>query len=51
VVAGTDVVAVDAYATRFFNKAPGDIPHIVRAAERGLGTMDLARVLVREESV
>ena len=50
VVAGTDVVAVDAYATRFFDKTPQDIPHVVRAAERGLGTMDLARVTVREES-
>ena len=50
VVAGSDVVAVDAYATRFFGKAPTDIPHIVRAAERGLGTMDLAKVAVREES-
>jgi uncharacterized protein (DUF362 family) len=51
VVAGTDVVAVDAYATRFFNKTPRDIAHIVRAAERGLGTMDLARISVREEAV
>ena len=51
VVAGTDVVAVDAYATRFFTKTPRDVPHIVRAAERGLGTMDLAKVAVREESV
>jgi uncharacterized protein (DUF362 family) len=51
VVAGTDVVAVDAYATRFFNKTPRDVPHIIRAAERGLGTMDLAKVTVREESV
>ena len=51
VVAGTDVVAVDAYATRFFGKTPGTIPHIVRAAERGLGTMDLAKVAVREETL
>jgi uncharacterized protein (DUF362 family) len=51
VVAGTDVVAVDAYATRFFNKTPRDISHIVRAAERGLGTMDLARIALREETL
>jgi uncharacterized protein (DUF362 family) len=50
VVAGTDVVAVDAYATRFFGKKPQDVPHIVRAAERGLGTMDLTGVAVREET-
>jgi uncharacterized protein (DUF362 family) len=48
VVAGADVVAVDAYATRFFGKRPQDVAHIVRAAERGLGTMDL--VAVREET-
>jgi uncharacterized protein (DUF362 family) len=51
VVAGTDVVAVDAYATRFFGKAARDIPHIARAAERGLGTMDLEKVAVREEAL
>jgi uncharacterized protein (DUF362 family) len=51
VVAGTDVVAVDAYATRFFAKTPQDVPHIVRAAERGLGTLDLARVAPREETL
>jgi uncharacterized protein (DUF362 family) len=51
VVAGSDTVAVDAYSTRFFGKAPRDIPHIVRAAERGLGTLDLTKVVVREESV
>jgi uncharacterized protein (DUF362 family) len=51
VVAGADVVAVDAYATRFFDKRPEDVPHIVRAAERGLGTMDLSRVGVKEETL
>jgi uncharacterized protein (DUF362 family) len=51
VVAGTDVVAVDAYATRFLGKTPQDVPHIVRAAERGLGTLDLARVPLREEAL
>ena len=50
VVAGTDPVAVDAYATRFFGKAPADVSHVVRAAERGLGTMDLSKVGVREET-
>ncbi len=50
VVAGTDVVAVDAYAARFFGKTARDVPHIVRAAERGLGTMDLARVEIREDN-
>lgn len=51
VVAGTDVVAVDAYATRFFSRRPQDVPHIVRAAERGLGTMDLSGMRIAEETV
>jgi len=50
VVAGADIVAVDAYATRFFGSEPAKIGHIRRAAERGLGTMDLGRVTVREET-
>jgi len=51
VVASTDIVAADAYATRFFDLMPGDIGHVRRAAERGLGTMDLSRVTVREENI
>lgn len=51
VVAGSDVVAVDAYATRFFGKRPQDVPHIARAAERGLGSLDLAAVGVKEASL
>jgi len=50
VVAGADIVAVDAYSTRFFDKSPRDIAHLVRAAERGLGTLDLTQVVVREET-
>ncbi len=49
VVAGADPVAVDAYATRFFGKEPAQIGHVVRAAERGLGTLDLGKLAVREE--
>lgn len=51
VVAGRDIVAVDAYATRFFGLAPQDVSHLARAAARGLGTTDLARLAVREEAV
>ena len=51
VVAGADIVAVDTYATRFFDLEPSDVGHIVRAAERGLGTMDLTKVTVREETL
>jgi uncharacterized protein (DUF362 family) len=51
VVAGTDIVAVDAYATRFFGAAPRDVGHLVRAAERGLGTLELAPIAVKEETL
>jgi len=51
VVASADIVAADAYTTRFFGLDPGDIDHIVRAHERGLGTMDLGEVMVREEEI
>jgi uncharacterized protein (DUF362 family) len=49
VVAGTNIVAVDAYATRFFGLRPAQIPHIARAAQRGLGPLDLDENHVREE--
>ena len=51
VVAGNDVVAVDAYATRFFGLAPQDVSHLIRAAARGLGTIDLSTVRAREEAL
>ena len=51
VVAGADIVAVDAYATRFFGSEPAKIGHIRRAAERGLGTMDVGKIAVREEAL
>jgi len=51
VVAGGDVVAVDAYACRFFGIDPANVTHVRRASERGLGTMDLSRLGVREESL
>jgi uncharacterized protein (DUF362 family) len=51
VVAGANVVAVDAYATRFFGARPGDIAHIHRAAQRGLGPIDPGRAGLREEAL
>ncbi|NOZ27501.1 MAG: DUF362 domain-containing protein [Chloroflexi bacterium] len=41
VIASSDIVAADAYATTLFGKKPSDIGYIVRAAEMGLGRMDL----------
>jgi len=41
VIASADMVAADAYATTLFDKQPSDIGYIVKAAEMGLGRMDL----------
>jgi uncharacterized protein (DUF362 family) len=51
VVAGTNVVAVDAYATRFFGARPDQLPYLVRAAQRGLGPISLDKVPLREEAL
>jgi uncharacterized protein (DUF362 family) len=51
VVAGTNVVAVDAYATGIFGARPTDIAHIARAAQRGLGPLDTANLGLREETL
>lgn len=51
VIASRDIVAADAYATRFFDLTAEDIPYIVKSAEMGLGTMDLSTVKVDEISI
>ncbi len=51
VVASHDMVAADAYATRFLGLAPKDLGYIRSAAGRGLGTMDLEAVKVEEISL
>lgn len=48
VIAGTDPVAVDAYATTLFNRTPDDIPHIRYAYELGVGEMDLKKLTIKE---
>lgn len=48
VIAGTDIVAVDSYATSFFDLQPDDIAHIRIAADMGLGTKDLSSLVIRE---
>jgi uncharacterized protein (DUF362 family) len=47
VVAGTDALAVDAYAATLFGKKPEEIGHLKRAHDMGVGEIDLARVTVR----
>jgi uncharacterized protein (DUF362 family) len=48
VLASVDQVAVDAYACRFIDLAPGDLPYLALGGERGLGTPDLSRIQVEE---
>ncbi len=51
VVAGTDRVAIDAYCASLWGLRPADIVQIQRASEQGLGTMDPAKVVVKEVRV
>lgn len=46
VIASTDIVAADAYATTLFGLKPADIAVTVAAHKRGLGEMDLKRIRV-----
>lgn len=43
-IVSSDIVAVDTVSARTLGKAPSDFDYIARAAERGLGTSDLARL-------
>ncbi|NLG49556.1 MAG: DUF362 domain-containing protein [Chloroflexi bacterium] len=51
VIASHDVVAADAYVTRYFDKTPADVPYIRASAEMGLGTMDLDGIKIAEFDV
>jgi uncharacterized protein (DUF362 family) len=46
VIASTDIVAADAYATGLFGLKPQDIPITVAAHKRGLGEMNLERMKI-----
>jgi uncharacterized protein (DUF362 family) len=46
VIAGVDPVAVDSYGATLFDMKGADIGHIVRAAEMGLGQIDLSKVRI-----
>jgi uncharacterized protein (DUF362 family) len=46
VIASTDIVAADAYATTLFGLKPTDISTTVAAYRRGLGEMDLNRIKI-----
>jgi uncharacterized protein (DUF362 family) len=46
VIASTDVVAADAYATTLFGLRPEEIAVTVAAHRRGLGEIDLKKINV-----
>ena len=46
VIASTDIVAADAYATGLFGLKPQDMPITVTAAKRGLGEINLEKVRI-----
>jgi uncharacterized protein (DUF362 family) len=46
VIASTDTVAADAYATTLFGMKPADIPVTVTAYKRGLGEMNLDKIKI-----
>jgi len=46
VIASTDIVAADAYATGLFGLNPQDVPITVTAYKRGLGEMNLDKVRI-----
>jgi len=48
VVAGTDPVAVDACAATLLNYQPDELGYLVKAHQRGLGQIDLDRVMIKE---
>ncbi len=47
VIACTDWVAVDAYATRLFGKTPGFVPYIQAATNMGLGKGNLSGIVIK----
>ncbi len=48
IVVSPDIVAADAYTTRFFGKTPADIGYIQAGADAGLGRLDLENLLIEE---
>ncbi len=48
VIAGADPVAVDSFASRFFQLEGGQVRHIRAAYDLGVGEIDLAKVRVKE---
>ncbi|HEY2466253.1 MAG TPA: DUF362 domain-containing protein [Terracidiphilus sp.] len=48
VIAGTDPVALDAYAAKaYWNLDPGHLPYLQMAANRGLGTVEFEKLAIK----
>jgi uncharacterized protein (DUF362 family) len=48
IIASHDIVAADSYAATLFGKIARDVPIVYAGARRGLGTMDLSSVKIKE---
>ena len=51
VVAGKDGIAVDAMGASFFDIPPADLPSLKMAAQRGLGRIDLEKMIIEKRTV
>ncbi len=51
IVAGRDIVAVDAMGATFFDIPPGDLPFLRIAADKGLGRIDLEKLRIEKRTV
>ena len=50
IIAGSDRVAVDAYAMSLFDVRPMEVEYLKVASRRGMGTLDLNLVHIKEIS-
>jgi len=48
IIASHDIVAADSYAATLFGKTGRDVPIVYAGARRGLGTMDLSSIKIKE---
>jgi uncharacterized protein (DUF362 family) len=51
VIVGVDQVAVDSFGATLFGKKGSDLGYVTKAGNRGLGTMDLAKLTIRKINV
>jgi uncharacterized protein (DUF362 family) len=51
VVAGRDIVAVDAMGVTFFDIPPAELPFLKIAADRGFGRIDLERLRIEKRTI